>query len=111
MNTLHKILDLMWKKGISDAELCKLAGINKSAVTDWKKGKTKSYLKHISKISEILGVSEEYLLSDNQKKTAPEEQPLTEKQEQVLSLAKNLSEEDMKKLIDYAELLKKAKNQ
>lgn len=62
MNTLHKILDLMWEKGISEAHLCKAAGINKSAVTDWKKGKTKSYLKHISKIAEVLNVSEDYLL-------------------------------------------------
>lgn len=46
-----------------------------------------------------------------QKKTAPAEQSLTDKQGQVLSLAKNLSDEDMQKLIDYAELLTKAKNQ
>lgn len=46
-----------------------------------------------------------------QEKTAPAEQSLTDKQGQVLSLAKNLSDEDMQKLIDYAELLTKAKNQ
>lgn len=111
LNTLHKIMDLMWKKGISEANLCNAAGINKSAVTDWKKGKTKSYIKHIDKIAEVLGVTKEYLLDDNSEKTAPVEQSLTDKQGQVLSLAKNLSDEDMQKLIDYAELLTKAKNQ
>lgn len=104
-------MDLMWKQGISEADLCNAAGINKSAVTDWKKGKTKSYLKHIDKISEVLGVTKQYLLEDNNEKTAPAEQSLTDKQGQVLSLAKNLSDEDMQKLIDYAELLTKAKNQ
>lgn len=52
MDTLHKILDLMWKKKISDAELCSKAHINKSAVTDWKKGKTKSYMRHLTDIAE-----------------------------------------------------------
>ena len=64
MDTLHKILDAMWKQGLSDIDFCKAVGINKSSVTDWKKGKTKSYMRHIPKIAEVLGVSEEYLLID-----------------------------------------------
>jgi len=111
LDTLYKILDLMWKSGLSEMEFCKKTGINRSAVTDWKKGKTKSYLKHISKIAETLGVTEEYLLSDTKAKAAPQEQPLSEKQETVLKLSEQLTDEDLKKLIDYAELLRKAKNQ
>ena len=64
LDTLHKILDAMWKQGLSDIDFCKAVGINKSSVTDWKKGKTKSYMRHIPKIAEVLGVSEEYLLVD-----------------------------------------------
>lgn len=111
MNTLHKIMELMWQQGITEADFCNAAGINKSAVTDWKKGKTKSYLKHIDKIADVLGVTKNYLLTDEKEKTAPDEQSLSDKQKQVLRLAKKLSDEDMKKLIDYAELLTKAKNQ
>ena len=51
----------MWANGISDAELCARANINKSAVTDWKKGKTKSYLRHLPEIAEVLGVTENEL--------------------------------------------------
>ncbi len=61
---MHKILSLMWSKGISDAELCNAIKINKSAVTDWKKGKTKSYLKHIDKIAQFLNVPTDYLLEN-----------------------------------------------
>ena len=57
MDTLHRILDIMWKNGISEADLCSKAGINKSAVTDRKKGKTKSYYKHLPEIAEALGVT------------------------------------------------------
>lgn len=61
------------------------------------------------KISNYFGVSIGYSI-DN-KKAAPTEQPLTEKQKLVLELSKQLSDDDMGKLIDYAELLKKADNQ
>ncbi len=62
MDTLHKILDLMWEKKISDAELCSKAHINKSAVTDWKKGKTKSYMRHLPDIANALDTTVDYLL-------------------------------------------------
>ncbi len=62
MDTLHKIMDLLWKNGMTEADFCNKVGINKSAVTDWKKGKTKSYMKHIPKIADVLNVSADYLL-------------------------------------------------
>lgn len=64
MDTLHKIMDLLWKRDMKEKDFCIAVGINKSAVTDWKNGKTKSYLKHISKIAEVLNVSEDYLLGE-----------------------------------------------
>ena len=103
MDTLHKILDLMWKQGISDAELCQAAGINKSAVTDWKKGKTKSYLKHIAKIAEVLGVTEQFLLGNENKKDRPEGQPLSE-------LFSDLSEDELSKVIAFVDSLKSKRN-
>lgn len=109
MNTLDKILHLLKSRQIEQQEFAKAIGVGKHVISEWKNGKTKSYLKHIDKIADFFEVSTDYLLG--QEKTAPAEQSLTDKQGQVLSLAKNLSDEDMQKLIDYAELLTKAKNQ
>ncbi len=65
MDTLHKILNLLWKSGVSEIEFCKALGINKSAVTDWKKGKTASYRKYITQISSFFDVSPDYFNADN----------------------------------------------
>ena len=61
-DTVKKILSCMKMRNITDKQLTKDIGVNKSAVTDWKTGKTKSYKKHIDKIADYLGVSSDYLL-------------------------------------------------
>nr|DAY28123.1 MAG TPA: Repressor protein CI [Caudoviricetes sp.] len=61
-DTVKKILSCMKMRNITDKQLTKDIGINKSAVTDWKTGKTKSYKKYIEKIADYLGVSSDYLL-------------------------------------------------
>lgn len=109
MDTLDKILELITKRGLSDSKFAELAGLNKAVLFDWRSGKTKSYMKHLPKIAKVLDTDIDYLLND--KKAAPQEQPLSEKQETVLKLSEQLTDEDLKKLIDYAELLRKAKNQ
>lgn len=57
---LAKILDLIWKSGVGEKDFCLSIGINKSAVTDWKKGKTASYKKYIADIAAYFGVDESY---------------------------------------------------
>ena len=62
MDTLHKILQLLEKSNVSDSEFAKVLKIYPSAISEWKKGKTKSYLKYIDKIADYFGVSTDYLL-------------------------------------------------
>lgn len=83
MDTLYKILTLIWKNGISEADFCEAIGINKSAVTDWKKGKTKSYVKHIDKIANYFGVTTDYLLGNSESKTPPEYDSFIEMQNAI----------------------------
>ena len=73
MDTLHKIICLMEEKNISQAVLCAKLGVNKSAFSDWKNGKSKSYIKHLALIATILDVSVDYLLGKTDIKKAPVE--------------------------------------
>lgn len=104
------ILKLISEYGITKAQLERECGLANGTIRNWENGRNKPSYGAIVKISKHFNVSEEYILGTSEK-TAPTEQSLTDKQGQVLSLAKNLSDEDMQKLIDYAELLTKAKNQ
>ena len=60
MNTLDKILSLLNERGVEQA-LADYLGVNKQVITDWKSGKSKSYIKYIGKISQYFGVSSDYL--------------------------------------------------
>ena len=62
MNTVDIILNLLKEQHKQQKELTQFLGIGEGAIADWKKGKTKSYKKHIDKIAEFFNVSTDYLL-------------------------------------------------
>lgn len=64
MDTLTKILYLLKKNGLSEAEFARRLKMSRSNITDWKKGRSKSYNKRLDKIAEILNVSVNDLLFD-----------------------------------------------
>jgi len=64
MDLLNKILYLISRNQMTELEFTKKVGLNKTAVTEWKRGKTQSYRKHIPKIAATLNVSEDFLLHD-----------------------------------------------
>ena len=73
--------------------------------TAWKNG-TIPNGKILTLLANYFGVSVDYLLGNDS--AAVNNAPLTDKQKAVLAIAEQLPDEDVKKLIDYAELLAKA---
>lgn len=57
MNSVQKILNLLQDKGLKQKDLANHLGINQSAIADWKKGKTKSYMRYLPEIAEFLSVT------------------------------------------------------
>lgn len=70
---LERIINLINAKGISEKQFLQAIGLNLTAMSDWKKGRNKSYLKHINKISDYLEVSVDYLLGKTDKPTLDDE--------------------------------------
>ena len=62
MNTLDKILSLLTEKGIQQKTFAENIGVTKHTITDWKNGRSKSYMKYIDKIADFFDVSADYLL-------------------------------------------------
>lgn len=102
MDTLNKILALLEQRNIEQQEFAKAIGVRKQAITEWKKGTTKSYIKYIDKIADFLGVSTDYLLGTT-------EITLGEKQAKIIELTSQLTEEEQEEVIKYAELLKRGR--
>lgn len=69
MNTVDKIDSLLKENNMNDGEFCEKLGIYPSALSEWRKGKTKSFKKHIDRIANMFDVSTDYLLgTENPKK-------------------------------------------
>jgi len=64
LDTLNKILYLLKRNGLSEAEFARQLNMSRSNITDWKTGRTKSYNKRLDKIAEVLKVSVDDLLND-----------------------------------------------
>ncbi len=107
--TLNKILSLIKEKRISKGTFLKDLGFNKSAISDWIAGKSKSYLKQISDIAAYFGVSTDYLLGNEQKnKPAAESDELGPKGRVIwerLKQIKAVSEEDYELAVAQLDLL------
>ena len=65
MDILNKILRLMFEKGIPQKQLADYLGLKNYQISEWKSGKTKSYMKYIGEIASFLGVSVDFLLNDD----------------------------------------------
>ena len=69
MNTLDKILSLLTEKGIQQKTFAENIGVTKHTITEWKNGRSKSYMKYIDKIADFFDVSADYLLEKTDDKS------------------------------------------
>ena len=60
------------KRGITQTEFCKSLGLSQGNFNKWKRGESKTWMKHLPKISEMLGLSIDQL-TGNQEQSKQEE--------------------------------------
>ena len=96
-SVVSRILAAMLEKGYDQKRFAAEIEVSPQTITDSKKGKTNSYTRYIQKISELLEVSSDYLLTGQEAQTpAPEFAALVAKFEQ-------LTPEQRGKVIGYME--------
>lgn len=112
--TLQRILSLIPKKENGDFEHGALKNFAKSIglksgnlISDWKKGRSKSYLSYIYEISTKYNVSVEWLRGEtDEKNPAPIEGEKDPILQEVLAIWENTSESDHLKMLDMIRLYK-----
>ena len=100
----NNILTEMQKQNKSQKELTDYLKVSKSTFTDWKSGKSKSFMKHLPEIADFLDVSVDYLSGKTDVKisTTPKEWPISEIEKEILFLTAGMDEDEKNALLGYA---------
>ncbi len=89
----EKIKNLRVNSGMNQVQLAKRLGVTKSAVNSWETGTNSPSLLYIIKLSQIFGVSTDYLLGVNERLTV-DITALDESQKQAVIFIIKLFERD-----------------
>lgn len=95
---IERILQLMELNNIKAFKLTTDLGLSSSAITDWKKGKSKPSVEAVVKISKYFNVSTDYIIMGTK-----DINTLTENELEMLSLFKNFSNREQIKVIGRLE--------
>ena len=71
MDTVDRIFEILDRLPMEQQEFAKLVGVSDDTASDWRRRRSASYTKRLTKIAEVLGTSVEYLLTGEEKKPAP----------------------------------------
>lgn len=87
LNLYDRLSALCKERGIKGAKMCADLGISKSLMTDLKSGRKKGVSAVTAqKIAAYFGVSVGYLLGEEEQKKSPDELKLTEGEEMLINL-------------------------
>lgn len=107
MDVLTRIIELLERSGHSQKELMDYLGIKKSAFTDWKAGKSQSYVKYASKIADYFGVTTDYILrggnGNEEKPTSESADGLSEYDARVLDWFHSLPPEKRQAILEIGD--------
>lgn len=114
----NRLTQALFDRNMKPIELAEITKIPKSSISQYMSGYAKPKNDRIYLLAKALNVSEAWLMGYNvpMERTATEkglpenEQPLPDSQKRILASVTDLPDEDVEKVIDYAELLKKARN-
>lgn len=98
MDILDRIVNLLNDR--NQKELCDYLKLDKSAVTSWKNGSSKSYRKYLIEIAEFFDVSIDYLVYGRERS-----QPLPDDELELLTYYKELPDREQQRLIGRASAL------
>ena len=107
-NILERIISLCSEKNIEQKEITNFLGINNSAFSEWKSGKSKSYKKYISDIADYLEVSTDYLLGKTDQKEKPSggnAEKLSDMHREIMERLSTLSPEKLREAESYIDFL------
>lgn len=106
MTTKEKIFELIEKNGTEQKKLAQYLEINPTSITDWKNGKTKSYMKYLEQIATFFNVSTDYLLGRESARQATDD----ELKFALFNGSEGVTDEMFNEVKQFAEMVKMREN-
>ena len=105
MDTRDRIFDLLDRQKIEQKTFAAEIGVKESAVTDWGRGKSNSYNRHLVQIAQALGTTSEYLLT-GKTQSSPSQQG-----DRLLEIFADLTEDERQSVERYADYVRSLRKQ
>ena len=99
MNTRDRIFELLDAREMGQKAFAEAVGTKETTVSDWRRGKSNSYNRHLVKIAQVLGVTTSDLLGEERKGSPPSEE------DELRRLYAALTAQNREKAKDYLALL------
>lgn len=105
----EKIFIILEERGMSEAAFAKEIGTSRSTVNSWKIRKQNPSSDKIMKICDVLEISPEELLSDDDEPVKPKKgkKVLTQKEKELIDVYEDVSDSTKKRVLDYAKRLRR----
>ncbi|MBR1752441.1 MAG: helix-turn-helix transcriptional regulator [Ruminococcus sp.] len=102
MTITERIFGILAQKGLSQKEFSKIIDVNEKTVSAWKKNNSLPPVDKISKISDCLGVSIQYLITGEDSAT---EESLSNDEIQLLTYYRKLNDKSQGMILGEAKAL------
>ena len=107
---LQRILSLFGTRRGAGKELCDAIGVKPNSVTEWRKGRMRSYTKYAPQIAAYYGVSLDWLsgaTDEKEHKNIPTPEGEDSKvRREIIGLLDDMSEEQLEKLLAVIDLIR-----
>ena len=104
MDTRDRIFELLDAQGMEQKAFAEAVGVSEVIVTNWRKGRSKSYKAYLVKIAQFLGTTTADLLGEKQ-------QSSPSKTDRLLEVFGDLTEDEKQDVARYVDLVKARRKQ
>lgn len=103
---MNKIKALREEKGWNQDDLGSKLNVKRAAISKYENGRIPLTDETIMLLCTIFDVSADYLIGKSEKRSPDNEQPLSKEMQLLIDSYADLSEDELKKVIEYVDFLK-----
>lgn len=103
---MNKIKALREEKGWNQDDLGNKLNVKRAAISKYENGRIPLTDETIMLLCTIFDVSADYLIGKSEKRSPENEQPLSKEMQLLIDSYADLSEDELKKVIEYVDFLK-----